>query len=212
MIPVKVCGITRLPDAQLALSLGASAIGFIFYPPSPRFIPYEDAAAIARALGDDIVKVGVFVNEASETVNRVAGQVGLDYVQLHGEESPAYCREIERPVIKVVRVKAGFDPASLGEYDVHAFLLDAYVEDLPGGTGKTFDWKQLSVGDFAVPVILAGGLHAGNVLHAIDTLKPSAVDISSGVEQAPGLKDAGKLAQFFQQVQITENQEFNVFR
>jgi len=212
MIPVKVCGITRLPDAQLAVSLGASAIGFIFYPPSPRFIPYENAATIARALGDDIAKVGVFVDEEIETVNWVAEMVGLDFVQLHGEESPMYCRGIERPVINAIRIKAGFDPASLGKYDVHALLLDAYVEDLQGGTGQTFDWKRFSSKDFGVPVILAGGLNAENVLNAIESIHPTALDISSGVEQAPGVKDTEKLEQFFQRVQSTANQECNVFR
>jgi len=212
VIPVKVCGITRLPDAQLSVSLGASALGFIFYPPSPRFIPYENAATIARALGDDIAKVGVFVDEEIETVNRVAEIVGLDFVQLHGEEPPEYCRGIERPVIKAMRIKAGFDPASLEGYDVHAFLLDAYVEDLQGGTGQTFDWERFSSRDFRVPVILAGGLNRENVLHAIDILHPIAIDISSGVEQAPGVKDAEKLTQFFQRVRSTANQEFNIFR
>ena len=195
---VKICGITRADDALYAEELGASAVGFIFYPPSPRSITPADAGALSKALGPFIARVGVFVDETQEMVNDTIVSAGLTTVQLHGSESPEYIREIRgAKVIKAFRVGADFDPEELGRYSVNAFLLDTFDKSGYGGTGKTFDWGR------AVPcmrygkVILAGGLDAENISSAVSEVSPWGVDVSSGVEREPGVKDHGKMKQFF---------------
>jgi len=203
MIPVKICGITREEDARLAGELGALAIGFIFHEKSERYIPPDQARIIGDSLRNGIRKVGVFVNESSERVNRIADKAGLEYVQLHGNESPGTCRAMNRPVIKAFRVGEDFDFSRLEPYDVYAFLLDTYVEGTPGGTGESFDWESVDTSGLHRPVILAGGLHTDNVREAIDRLHPDALDVSSGVEDSPGIKSREKMKDFFSMIQST---------
>ncbi|MFC1509414.1 phosphoribosylanthranilate isomerase [Candidatus Omnitrophota bacterium] len=197
-IKIKICGITRAEDALYAEELGASAVGFIFYPPSPRSITPADAGVLSKALGPFIARVGVFVDESPEIVNDTIISAGLTAVQLHGAESPEYIRKIRgAKVIKAFRVGTDFDPEELGRYSVTAFLLDTFDKSGYGGTGKTFDWNR------AVPckrygkIILAGGLDGDNITSAVREVKPWGVDISSGVERKPGEKDHGKMKQFF---------------
>ncbi|MCF7803565.1 MAG: phosphoribosylanthranilate isomerase [Candidatus Marinimicrobia bacterium] len=198
MIPVKICGITRIKDARAAIKNGASALGFIFYEPSPRYMDPDNAKKIVDALrNEQISKVGVFVNESAENVNRIADDVGLDLVQLHGNETPEYCESIELPVIKSFRVRDDFNAKEVEGYDVDVFLFDAYVKGTPGGTGKTFNWKLLKNLKFDRPVILAGGLNPENITNAVWAVGPDAVDVSSGVEREPGIKDHKKLSELF---------------
>ena len=197
---VKVCGTTRLKDALLAVECGADAIGFIFYKKSPRHVSAKTAKEICSKLPPFVHRVGVFVNETADTVNRIAERCGLDAVQLHGDESPAFCKKIKCRVIKVVRVK---DVASLKEmsrYVVDGFLLDTYKEDQWGGTGKVFDWELAVRAKKKGPVILAGGLNPRNVKAAIKKVQPYGVDVSSGVEQSPGKKDPKKVKAFLKAV------------
>ncbi len=199
-VKVKVCGTTRLKDALLAVEFGADAIGFIFYKRSPRSVTVKTAKEICSKLPPFVNRVGVFVNETAEKINRIAVQCGLDAVQLHGNESPAFCRKIKPRVIKVVRVK---DAASLREmkrYTVDAFLLDTYKEDQWGGTGKVFDWDLAGRANKYGPVIIAGGLNPGNVKAAIKKAQPYGVDVSSGVERSPGKKDPKKVKSFLKAV------------
>lgn len=180
----------------MAVEAGADALGFVFFQGSPRFISPENAAGIIRRLPPFVQTVGLFVNEESATVNSVADQCGLDIVQLHGEESPDYCAAIRRRIIKAFRVK---DAASLDEitkYPVAACLLDAWSQAAHGGTGTTFNWEIASRAAAFHSVILAGGLTPENVAAAVATVRPYAVDVSSGVESGPGKKDAGLVSRF----------------
>jgi phosphoribosylanthranilate isomerase len=199
-VKVKVCGTTRLKDALLAVECGADAIGFIFYKKSPRCVTAKTAKEICSKLPPFVQRVGVFVNETAEKINRIADRCGLDAVQLHGDESPAFCKKIRHRVIKAVRVK---DPGSLKDlsrYPVDGFLLDTYKEDQWGGTGKVFDWELAARAKKYGPVIIAGGLNPRNVKVAIQKVKPYGVDVSSGVEQSPGKKDPKKVKAFLKAV------------
>ena len=202
MVRVKICGITNLEDALLASDLGAQALGFIFYPKSPRSIKPEAARDIIKNLPPLVLSVGVFVDEVAGMVQEVAATVGLDWVQLHGQESPEYCRALGRRVIKGFRVQDQSSLDILPNYRdaVHAFLLDTYRPGTPGGTGETFDWELARRAQDYGPVILAGGLTAANVGQAITIAQPAAVDVASGVEAAPGVKDPEKLRAFFEAV------------
>lgn len=197
MIPVKVCGITREEDARRIYQAGAAALGFIFYPPSPRFVTLEQAAQIVEELPRTIARVGVFVDAPKQLIEKAIDQVGLDYLQLHGQESPQFCRNLPVPVIKAFRVGKEFSPAEIARYDVHAVLLDTYKTGRPGGTGETFDWSQVRRLETSVPVILSGGLNPENILEAIKAVQPAAVDVNSGVETAPGVKDPQKIDRLF---------------
>jgi len=200
MVPVKICGITRARDAIAACEAGAGAIGFIFYEPSPRYIEPDAAKEIAESIPGDIPAVGVFVDEQPEKVNRMAAYIGFDIVQLHGHESPEYCDRIDRPVIKSFRITDGFSEISLTGYDVFAFLFDAYAKGVPGGTGNTFNWDLIKSLRLEIPVILAGGINAGNIREAYKTVNPAAFDVSSGVESSPGIKDPKEVAKLFGQL------------
>ena len=193
---VKVCGTTRLKDALLAVECGADAIGFIFYKKSPRYVTAKTAKEICSKLPPFVHRVGVFVNETADKINRIADRCGLDAVQLHGDESPAFCKKIKRRVIKVVRVKNTASLKEMSRYAVDAFLLDTYKEHQWGGTGKVFDWELATRAKKYGPVILAGGLNPGNVKEAIQKVQPYGVDVSSGVEQSPGKKDPRKVKAF----------------
>ena len=199
MVRVKICGITNLEDARLAADLGAQALGFIFYPKSPRSIKPEAAHDIIRYLPPLVLSVGVFVDEEAGVVREVAQTVGLDWVQLHGKESPDYCRTLGRRVIKGFRVQDESSLAVLPDYRdaVQALLLDTYRPGTPGGTGETFDWELARRAQDYGPIILAGGLTAANISQAITVAQPAAVDVASGVEAGPGVKDPEKLRAFF---------------
>lgn len=196
---IKICGITREEDLAAAVAAGADALGFVFYAPSPRHVTPERVAQLLAHVPAFVTRVGLFVNEKAETVRAVLAQVPLDLLQFHGDEDAAYCSQFGRPWIKAARVKPGFD---LLEYasafaeapGVAGLLLDADVEGYGGG-GKTFDWTLIPR-NLPLPVILSGGLHPGNVAEAVRAVRPWAVDVSSGVEAARGIKDARKITEF----------------
>ena len=197
---VKICGTTSLKDALLAIESGADAVGFIFYKESPRNISQKDVKDIVVQLPPFIETVGVFVNETSDKVNRIAEQCRLTAVQLHGDESPAFCRRIKRRVIKAVRVKDAESLKGMSGYDVSGYLLDAFNEESRGGTGKIFDWNLALRAKKQGPVIIAGGLNPFNVYTAIHRVKPYGVDVCSGVEKSPGIKDPEKVGEFIKAV------------
>ena len=198
---VKICGLTRVEDALEAARLGAHALGFVFYQRSPRHVAPAQAAAIMRELPPFVTSVGLFVNADAGEVARVLDETPLDLLQFHGEESPQYCRQFRRPFIKALRVRAGVDLLQyvLQFEGARGLLLDAFVEGKHGGSGASFDWDLIPSG-LPLPVVLSGGLNTGNVAAAVRRVRPCAVDVSSGVESAPGLKDAQKMAAFFQGV------------
>ncbi|MEI7816182.1 MAG: phosphoribosylanthranilate isomerase [Desulfuromonadales bacterium] len=196
MIKIKICGITNLEDALMAVEAGADALGFVFFAGSPRYISPEQAAAIIQSLPPFVQTVGLFVNEELSTVNAVADQCGLDIVQLHGEESPDYCTAVKRRIIKAFRVKDASSLNAMANYRVAAFLLDAWSPSAHGGTGKTFNWEIAARAVGVQHIILAGGLTPENVAEAIVAVKPYAVDVSSGVESGPRQKDAGLVNRF----------------
>jgi phosphoribosylanthranilate isomerase len=197
---VKFCGITRREDAELAAELGAWAIGMIFYSGSARAIATEDAIPIAHALRRRLEVAGVFVNATLDEVASVADAVDLTIVQLHGQEGPAFCAEVARRtgcrVIKAARVRSGAEIQALESYHTDFHLLDSYIPGVPGGSGETFAWELARAHRGGVPLILSGGLTADNVATAIDTVRPFAVDVASGVEQAPGVKAPREMRRF----------------
>jgi phosphoribosylanthranilate isomerase len=194
MTKVKICGITSLEDGEAAVHTGADAVGFIFYPGSSRCVTPDQVREISRKLNAGICRVGVFVDHEAEEVRRIVGFCGLDLIQFHGKESPDYCRGFSPSVIiKAVSFKQEEDLALLKEYSVRAILVDAHDPRLRGGTGKTCDWNLARKAGERYPLILSGGLNAGNILSAIKTVCPLAVDIGSGVEARPGKKDPGKM-------------------
>ena len=199
-IKVKICGTTSLKDAFLAVENGADAIGFIFYKMSPRNISQKEAKEIILQLPPFIETVGVFVNETSDKINRIAEQCKLNSIQLHGEESPALCRRVKRKVIKAFRVKNADSLKSIASYKVSGFLLDSYNDGSKGGTGQVFDWNLALRVKRQGPVILAGGLNPYNVFTAIHRVKPYGVDVCSGVENSPGIKDHEKVRAFIKSV------------
>lgn len=196
MVKVKICGITNLADARAAVSAGADALGFVFYEKSPRHVTPQKAAAIIAQLPPFVQTVGLFVDEEVERVNWVASFCGLDLIQLHGEEPPEYCQDVNRRIIKAFRVRDEASLAGIGKYEVAGYLLDAWSPDAPGGTGLTFDWSLARQAAGTRPIILAGGLNPDNVAMACATVSPYAVDVSSGVEAAPGEKDHDKIRAF----------------
>jgi phosphoribosylanthranilate isomerase len=202
MVRVKICGITNSGDALLAAELGAHALGFIFYKKSPRSVTPDKARRIIGQLPPFVATVGVFVDEDAAAVREIASLAGLDWVQLHGRESPDYCCSLGRRVIKGFRVKGEEIYAQLTEYQgaAQAFLLDAYKPGKPGGTGETFNWEIARQVKKCGPIILAGGLNPDNVAEAIRIAQPAAVDAASGVEAAPGKKDPEKLRAFFEAI------------
>ena len=197
----KICGITRIEDALIAAEAGADAIGLVFYAKSPRAVSIQQARDIVAALPAFVTTVGLFVNASREELNDVLAGVALDLLQFHGDETPAECESYQRPYIKALRVKPGDDIAQLAAPYAKArgILLDTYVPGIPGGTGAAFDWS-LVPRDLPQPVILAGGLSAGNVQAAIEQVRPYAVDVSGGVEASKGIKDAAKIRAFMRAV------------
>lgn len=203
-IRIKICGITRAEDAVLAARLGADAIGLVFHPPSPRAVSIEQAAAVRRAVPAMVSVFGLFVDPEPERVREVLDGGALDGLQFHGEESPGFCGAFGRPYMKALRVRDSMDVAGrLADYPgAAAILLDSYDPDLAGGTGRRFDWTVARDCVAANPdrIVLAGGLEAGNVAQAVREVGPWALDVSSGVEQAPGIKSRDKMQAFFNEV------------
>ena len=197
----KICGITRIEDALAAVEAGADALGFVFYPKSPRAVTAQQAKAIIAALPPFISTVGLFVNASACELNETLDAVPLDLLQFHGDETPEQCEGYHRPFIKALRVKAGDDiAAACKQYSkASGILLDTYVEGVPGGTGETFDWALIPK-ELSKPIILAGGLTSANVSQAIAQVRPYAVDVSGGVEKSKGIKDHDKIRAFMSAV------------
>jgi len=202
---VKVCGICRGEDAQLAVTLGASAIGFIFWPESPRYCDPGRAQEIAATLPGHITTVGVFVDQPVGEVIEIADRVSLGAIQLHGREAVEDFNRVRQPLIKAVAVTSSFEPDEVDRLpEGVTVLLDAHDPVRRGGTGRTIDWATAAQVAARRRTILSGGLHAGNVRDAIACVQPHMVDVSSGVESAPGVKEAGKLQAFFAAVAATD--------
>ena len=209
MIPVKICGITRLTDAISAVKLGVSAIGFIFYEKSPRAITLNDAHAISEKLPASLARVGVFVNSPVEFIERSISNVPLDAIQLHGDEPPQFCDQFNLPVVKGIQISDGKSLREMKRFDVDGFLLDTASNGMYGGTGRTFDWSLLYEKMTEVPIILSGGLRPENVLSAVETVRPSAIDVNSGVESKPGVKDHEKIHRLVNQLSKTIDTGFS---
>ncbi len=200
-VRIKFCGITSRGDAEAAVALGVDALGFVFYPPSPRCVSAADAARIIAGLPPFVSKVGLFVNATPEEVAETVAHTGIDTVQFHGDESPELCRAAPRPWYKAIRVDEQTDVAgAMAAYaGASAVLVDARDPHLYGGSGRTFDWSLLPAAR-QVPLILAGGLTVANVASAIRAVGPYAVDVSGGIERSKGVKDADKMKQFVREV------------
>ena len=204
---VKICGFTQVKDAVYAAGLGVDAIGLVFYEPSPRNISIETAQAIRQALPAFVSVVALFVNAEPGFIRQVLDTVAIDCIQFHGDETPDECRSYNRPYIKAIQMRAETDIAvlQLHYYDASALLLDAYHPELQGGSGRSFDW-DLIPRNCKLPIILAGGLTPDNAQQAMKAVKPYALDVSSGVEAAKGIKDAVKMAAFIRTTnRATEN-------
>ncbi|BAO44214.1 phosphoribosylanthranilate isomerase [Thiolapillus brandeum] len=200
---VKICGITREQDALAAVRAGADALGFVFYPPSPRHVEVAQARQIIRSLPPFVTTVALFVNADRGSIAEVVQETGIDLIQFHGHECPDYCAEHGRPWIKAIRMQDGLDPdKAMADYaGAQALLLDAYRPGVPGGTGETFDWRRIPE-HLAGRIILAGGLTPDNIAHAVRQVKPYAVDVSGGVEAEKGIKDADAIQRFMRGVQL----------
>jgi len=198
---IKVCGITRVEDALVAVRCGVDAIGLVFYKQSPRYVTTMQAKQLVDSIPPFVTIVGLFVNSEAKIIREVMACVSLDMLQFHGDESPEFCEQFSLPYLKAIRVKAGMD---LLQYacDFHSakgLLLDAHVDGIHGGTGIGFDWTLIPR-ELPLPVILSGGLTSVNVAAGIKQVQPYAVDVSSGVEASKGIKDAAKIAMFINKV------------
>jgi len=207
MTRIKICGITRAEDALSAAKNGADAIGLVFYGHSPRHVNIAQAKMLAEALPPFVTVVGLFVDAEATFVREVLANVPLDLLQFHGDESPEYCAQFNKPYLKAIRVKASVDLLQCAArfQSAKGLLLDAHVEGIPGGTGTAFDWALIP-DKLSLPVILSGGLDMENVAVAIKQVHPYAVDVSSGVEASKGIKDAAKIAAFINEVKRTDVQ------
>jgi phosphoribosylanthranilate isomerase len=198
VLRIKVCGIRRTEDALLAAELGAWAVGFVFWPGSPRFIDPYRARTIAAALPPWLVPVGVFVDQPLEYIAGVASLVRLGAVQLHGNEAPDIVERLQHRVIKAIPMNTDFDVSTMEAIPARAaVLLDAHDPERRGGTGTTIDWTRAAAAARRRPVLLAGGLRPENVRNAVETVRPFGIDVSSGVESTPGVKDHARLRQLF---------------
>ena len=198
---VKICGITRLEDAQAAIAAGADALGFVFYAKSPRAVTIEQAATIISQLPAFVTTVALFVDASADFVESVINETAIDLLQFHGDESPEFCSAFARPYIKALRMRPEMDLSlAIETYgSAQGVLLDSYTPGTPGGTGETFDWSRIPA-HHASKIILAGGLDSANVAQAIAQVKPYAVDVSGGVEAAKGIKDVEKINRFLNEV------------
>jgi len=202
---VKICGITTVDMAEEAVKQGADAIGLVFYPPSARCVTVDQAADIVASLPAFVTAVGLFVNEQADEINRIISKTRINLLQFHGNECPDYCASFDFPYIKALRMTDDIDLFQLrSDYlNAQSLLLDTYRAGMPGGTGEAFDWDRVPA-DLAGNIILAGGLDADNITHAIQTVKPYAVDVSGGVESSKGVKSPEKIRQFMQGVKIAD--------
>ena len=206
---IKFCGITKPPDAEFAVSLGAWAIGMILWPGSPRHVPTDTAAEIAATVRRRVEIAGVFVNPTLEELTEAAEAIGLTLLQLHGQEGPVFCAEAARrtgcKVIKAARVHSRAEIQALAAFHTDYHLLDSYVRGVPGGTGEAFEWELAAGHRSSVPVILSGGLTPENVASATRIVRPFAVDVASGVEISPGVKDRDRMTAFARAVGETQS-------
>ena len=202
---IKFCGLTTPSDARAAAAAGADAIGLVFYPPSPRHLDLDRARAIALATPPFVTRVALFVDPTPETVLQVTSAVPIEVLQFHGAETADFCGQFGKPYLKAMRVHPGLDLIeSLSQYGSAAgWLLDAYVADRVGGTGRGFDWSLIPA-ELARPLVLSGGLESANVAAALQAVRPWAVDVSSGIERAPGIKDHAKMHRFARAVRAAE--------
>jgi len=206
-LKIKICGITNSADATAAVEAGANALGFMFFDQSPRHITSEAAKSIIRELPPFLAKVGVFVNPSRDEVMRIIDATGIDTLQFHGEEPPEACRGFGLKTVKAFRIQGKDMLALMPRYDVDAWLLDAFVPGQRGGTGKSFNWDlAVHACSLGTPVILAGGLNPNNVAAAVAQVQPYAIDVSSGVETAPGKKDSNLIQLFIQRARAVEKQ------
>ena len=196
---VKICGITNLADAQVAVEAGADAVGFNFYEKSPRFVTLKTAGEITKQLPPFVMRVGVFVNAPADFILRAIGEAGLTMLQFHGDEPPEFCTQFGLMSMKAFRIRDEKSLAELTNYQTDAFLLDAFSPEARGGTGEKFNWElAIEAQKFGKPIFLAGGLTPENVAEAVKKVRPFGVDVSSGVESAPGKKDHAKLKAFIE--------------
>jgi len=196
MFRIKICGITNQADALHAVSCGADALGFVFFAESPRCVDAATVRSIVSRLPEEVTMVGLFVNEQPETIRRIAQESGIDLVQMHGDETPGDCNRVGLPVMKALRVRNAESLAGWKSFPVDAILLDAWHPDKLGGTGETCDWQLAKEMAVKTSIILAGGLNPTNVAEAVTMVRPQGVDVSSGVEKSPGIKDPEKVAAF----------------
>ncbi len=203
-VRVKICGITNREDAFCAATQGADALGFIFYPKSPRFVEAETAGAIVEALPPFVTPVGVFVNAQRDYIEATVASAGLRVIQLHGDEPPEACAGFSVPVIKALRVGEDFDTSTLADYPTETFLLDTDRKGQYGGTGETFDWAIAREASRRGRIVLSGGLNPDNVAEGIRQARPYAVDCGSGVEAETGRKDHGEIARLMEAVRASE--------
>ncbi|MHB1358261.1 MAG: phosphoribosylanthranilate isomerase [Rhodocyclaceae bacterium] len=201
---IKICGITRAMDLDAALQAGVDAVGFVFYPPSPRALSVEVAADLVRRVPPFVTRVGLFVNAEPASVQETLVALPIDLLQFHGEEDAQYCEQFGLPYLKAARVRPELDLLEFARAypSAQGLLLDAWVEAY-GGVGQSFDWSLIPR-DLPLPMVLSGGLHAGNVAEAVAKIHPWAVDVSSGVESAKGIKDADKIAAFVAAVRTVD--------
>lgn len=204
---IKICGITRSCDLDAAVAAGVDALGFVFYPPSPRFLETSAALDLVRRVPPFVTRVGLFVNAAPAFVHSILEAVPLDLLQFHGEEPAEYCEQFGKSYLKAARVRPDLDLLEFARTypSAQGLLLDAWVEGY-GGAGQSFDWSLIPV-ELPLPMVLSGGLHVGNVGEAVSKIHPWAVDVSSGVEQAKGIKDAGKIAAFVAAVRTADGRK-----
>ncbi len=205
-IKIKICGITNLEDAKASVEAGADALGFVFYAQSLRCIEPGVAQHIIAQLPPFVLSVGVFVNHEQETIRNIFDQCGLAFAQLHGDETPAFCESLGRPVLRALRLRDRGSLLALAEYKgrigVRGFVVDAFSSEAYGGTGQIVDWSLAHEVAQAAPILLAGGLTAQNVQEAIEHVQPYGVDVSSGVEDCPGKKDHKKIRAFTQATRL----------
>ncbi len=203
---VKICGITSIADGLAAAEAGADMIGLMFYDKSPRYVTPEQAAAINRSLPAFVMRVGVFVNPEEEQVTRAIAECGLSLLQFHGDETPEFCKQFGLMSVKALRMRDAESLKTLEKFNTDAWLLDAYSPVSLGGTGATFNWHlAVEAQRLGKPIFLAGGLTPENVADAVRLVRPFAVDVSSGVESAPGKKDAAKVSAFIQAVRSADS-------
>ncbi len=203
-VRVKICGLTRVDDVEQAVRAGADAVGFVFYPPSPRYVTHDVAARLAQVVPPFVTIVGLFVDAAPAFVRTTLAALPIHVLQLHGDEDEDYCRQFDRPYIKAARVRPGMDLLQYAARfpSAQAILLDAFVEGY-GGAGRVFDWSLVPPA-LGRPMILSGGLDAVNVGEGIRRLRPAAVDVSTGVEASKGIKDADKMRRFIAAVRAVD--------